>query len=584
MDAIAEIDKATVWATIIEFGSEIDPWFNAKEDKRLLEGLKNTRLQSNEFTEVRMLCRAWVEYFCPVLLGLFGMPRGTAKGGAKTRSKAAAGKAQAKSTKPRDKGSALQEATKVASEAIGSSGDAAASKRASKRHNNRSNPRFAERKFDSGSEDEDEFRSTHDAPVGSVGGHTPIVSEYDDDSVHSLASDHGYHSFRTYVRSGSPAFNAKGSSKAGDNDEEKLLKHISLAEGFARAKATTAEDTNPSKKCTALKSPLREKKETGYSYRNLFSSSDEKEEEEEAAQRMRGGPMVAPFNQGAAINSRGYCPPEESSGTDLFLKILVAPRGHVGGPSSKGVYERALVQKEQLFADNLEAVQCVLLAPHRIPLKDFTTYRKKPENRGRIYLFWGYPWVLPKNCPKWNPCEDMFRLLSRFLNQRDLCARFAHLVNKRMDILKRAASSAHDERGYGVSSTSVPHSGKKPRTTYEGTPLLFPDCDSFGGPLLFGQAETEVPSYEYEYSAPPKRYARPSASPAGPTQGPEVDRLRQRVLVLEIALGLGTGGDAAAQAGNQGELARLAGRLDLFWAGGLEPASAGGPAGLFVRS
>ncbi|KAI9980673.1 hypothetical protein PInf_009984 [Phytophthora infestans] len=48
MDAIAQIDKATVWATTIDFGTEIDPWFIVEEDKRLLEGLENTRLQSNE--------------------------------------------------------------------------------------------------------------------------------------------------------------------------------------------------------------------------------------------------------------------------------------------------------------------------------------------------------------------------------------------------------------------------------------------------------------------------------------------------------------------------------------------------------
>ncbi|KAI9997289.1 hypothetical protein PInf_000729 [Phytophthora infestans] len=56
------------------------------------------------------------------------MPRGTAKSGAKTRSKAAAGKAQAKSTKPHGKGSAFKEATQEVSEAIGFSGDAAVSK------------------------------------------------------------------------------------------------------------------------------------------------------------------------------------------------------------------------------------------------------------------------------------------------------------------------------------------------------------------------------------------------------------------------------------------------------------------------
>ncbi|ETN14570.1 hypothetical protein PPTG_22154 [Phytophthora nicotianae INRA-310] len=47
--------------------------------------------------------------------------------------------------------------------------------------------------------------------------------------------------------------------------------------------------------------------------------------------------------------------------------------------------------KEQLFTDNVDAARCVLLAQHQIPLKDFTTCRKKPENRGGLYPVWGIP-------------------------------------------------------------------------------------------------------------------------------------------------------------------------------------------------
>ncbi|ETK92385.1 hypothetical protein L915_04239 [Phytophthora nicotianae] len=314
-------------------------------------------------------------------------------------------------------------------------------------------------------------------------------------------------------------------------------------------------------------------------------------------------------------------PPEESFGADLLLAELKAPRGFIGDHTSKGASERVLVQKEQLSGDNVEAARCVLLAQHQIPLNDFTTCRKKPENQGGLYPVWGYPWVLPENCPSWGSCEDMFwawvetlkysptelqelredRLLSKILDQRDLRIRFVHLVSKRQlprDIQKRAASSAHDERGYGESSKSVPRSGKKPRTTYEAAAASVPrsrqpsgslpgavqsapmssrsghnPSTSQGsgayraaaapgipvprgcGPLRSGRGGAEVPSYGYEYQTPPGSHSRPSAPPAGPSQGPEVDRLRQRVLVLEIALGLGTGGDAAAKAGNQGVLA-----------------------------
>ncbi|KAI9998256.1 hypothetical protein PInf_002616 [Phytophthora infestans] len=184
------------------------------------------------------------------------------------------------------KGSALPEATQVASEAIVSSGDAAVGQRASKRRSpspsaspdNRPNPRFAEREFDSGSENDAESESTHDAPAGTAEGHSPVPSEHKDDSGLSLASDHRDHSPKMYVRSECPAVKAKGTPKL-----MKPRKRISLAEGLARAKASKAEGANPSKKRTTSISPLREEKETGYSNRNLFGSSDEEDEEEEGA-------------------------------------------------------------------------------------------------------------------------------------------------------------------------------------------------------------------------------------------------------------------------------------------------------------
>ncbi|KAI9990048.1 hypothetical protein PInf_020354 [Phytophthora infestans] len=184
-------------------------------------------------------------------------------------------------TKHRGKGSALQEATKVASEPIGTSGDEAASKRASKRRSpspsvspdNRPNPRFVER----------ESIPRPGASTMFLWGYTPVSSEHDDDSVHSLASDHGDHSPKVHVPSESPAVNAKGSLKAGDDEEEKPLKYISLTEGLARAKIAkvAAKDAKPSQKRTASKSPLCEEKTTNYSYRNLFGSSYEEDQEEE---------------------------------------------------------------------------------------------------------------------------------------------------------------------------------------------------------------------------------------------------------------------------------------------------------------
>ncbi|KAG2762169.1 hypothetical protein PC116_g16524 [Phytophthora cactorum] len=182
------------------------------------------------------------------------------------------------------------------------------------------------------------------------------------------------------------------------------------------------------------------------------------------------------------------------SGVDL----AVAPRGLIGGHTSKGAYERTLVQRNPLFAENIEAARCVLLAPHRIPLKTFTTRRKKPENRGGLHPVWGYPWVCPENCQSWGAADLLFwkwvashsysqgelrelrqdRLLSYILDQRDLRIEFVHLVSKRLlpkTFQKRAASSAQGERGYELyASAPIPRSGKKDRTTHEAAAASVP--------------------------------------------------------------------------------------------------------------
>ncbi|POM66442.1 ATP-binding cassette (ABC) Superfamily, partial [Phytophthora palmivora] len=52
------------------------------------------------------------------------------------------------------------------------------------------------------------------------------------------------------------------------------------------------------------------------------------------------------------------------------------------------------------------AARCVLLAPHRIPLKEFTSLRKKPEGCGGLFLVWGYPRVQPENTTTQTQAED----------------------------------------------------------------------------------------------------------------------------------------------------------------------------------
>ncbi|KAG2966931.1 hypothetical protein PC118_g18877 [Phytophthora cactorum] len=241
----------------------------------------------------------------------------------------------------------------------------------------------------------------------------------------------------------SPADEAMDSSNTRADEDDKprrVHRNLSFSEGRERAQAAkaAAERSKHTKKRHASRSPRREALETEVDpYKDLFASDFDEEEEEgavnepqeisndldrqqedfQAAQRVRGrlttgshspGHDSSPAREGGAPHPRGYWPPEPSSGAELYLEQLVAPCGLIGGHTSKGSYERTLVQRNPLFPENIEADRCVLLAPHRIPLKEFTTHRKKPENRGGLHPVWGYPWVCPENCQSWGAADLLF--------------------------------------------------------------------------------------------------------------------------------------------------------------------------------
>ncbi|KAG3083270.1 hypothetical protein PI124_g18493 [Phytophthora idaei] len=348
--------------------------------------------------------------------------------GAKAHAKSAATKQQTKRSKPRGKGSALQEATEVASKAATSSGDAPADTGASSRRSRSpslpkddgSNPRFAVREHSPGTVAEARAKYDGSHSEEAAGERTPLPREGGRESVHSLGSDDGGHSRM------SPADEAMDSSitRADEDDKpRRVLRNLSFSEGRERAQAAKAavEQSKHTKKRNASRSPRREALETEVDpYKNLFGSDSDEEEEEgavnepqdisndlnrqqedfQAAQRVRGHPTTgyhspghdgSPAREGGAPHPREYWSPEPSSGAELYLEQLVAPRGLIGGHTSKGACERTLVQRNPLFTENIEAARCVLLAPHRIPLKEFTTRRKKPENRGGLYPVCGYP-------------------------------------------------------------------------------------------------------------------------------------------------------------------------------------------------
>ncbi|KAG2862378.1 hypothetical protein PC118_g8984 [Phytophthora cactorum] len=481
----------------------------------------------------------------------------------------------------------------VASKAATSSGDAPADTGASSRRSRSPslpeddgpNPRFAVREHSPGTVAE--ARAKHDGSHSeeAAGERTPLPSEGGRESVHSLGSDHGGHSPM------SPADEAMDSSNTRADEDDKprrILRNLSFSE--------VETEVDPYKNLFASYSDEEEEEGAVNEPQEISNDLDRQQEDFQAAQQVRGRPTTgshspghdgSPALEGGAPHPRGYWPPEPNSGAELYLEQFVAPRGLIGGHTSKGAYERTLVQRNPLFTENIEAARCVLLAPHRIPLKEFTTRRKKPENRGGLHPVWGYPWVCPENCQSWGATDLLFW---------------------KWDFQKRAASSAQGERGYELyASAPIPRSGKKARTTHEaaaasvprsrqpsgsqpgaaqsaptssvsrGIPATSPGAGAFrqgaargrpaprgSGSFHYGQGEVEKPSFDFEYEAPPagrsSRLSAPLATVTQP-QNAEVDHLRQRVLVLEIALGLGTGGDAAAQAGNRGVLAKLEDRL-----------------------
>uniref|UniRef100_H3H855 ATP-binding cassette (ABC) Superfamily n=1 Tax=Phytophthora ramorum TaxID=164328 RepID=H3H855_PHYRM len=591
-------------------------------------------------------------------------------------SKTKPARAKSKSAKPRGKASALGEAVDAASQAIYSPGDASVSASASTRSrrrgspdvppDDRPNPRFVHRDRSPGSPSDLEHCSSPGA-VSHDEGDAPSHKGASEDvsSVHGDLSGDGDNVPKSPADTGSTNASAAGGQMDGDAKAASPAKRLTLGEGLQRARDAKAKEA-ASKKRIASRSPPKGRTRGLDVIKSLFDSSESNSEDEEgqvhvpeevanaldeqqerlqeARMRQRLSPPAPQPTPGGGASGereskhpRGYFPPDENTGSPLFLERLGAPRGLIGGPTSRGAYERDLIQKVDLFTEDIEAARCVLLAPHRMPLKEFTTLRKKGENRGGLHPVWGYPWVQPENTYTVAQAEDLFwrwvglrgysaqeldelkedRLLHRILDQRDLRIRFAHLVSKRklyseMEGLKRRAqSSARNERGYGVhASATVPRpSAKKPRTTYEAVAASVPRSRqpsgsqpgaarsapmssvtrdtlatspragaSFGGAAHGAHAPrgSGFPHYgrggpaeallDYAYDAPPQREA-PRSSARSPDrsvllQQQEIHDLRDRVYTLEIALGLGPGGQAAAQSGKPGSLPLLRGDVD----------------------
>ncbi|KAE8999879.1 hypothetical protein PR002_g18331, partial [Phytophthora rubi] len=335
-------------------------------------------------------------------------------------------------------------------------------------------------------------------------------------------------------------------------------KAASAKAGEASAKKRAAPSSSPRGSSSKLFSDSESENEEGTirEDREVSNDLDEQQQYQAAASASHArqsavATAVRSSSGGGASYPQGYFPPEPGTGAPALLEKLTAPRGLIGGYTSRGSYERALVEKEPLFLGDIEVARCVLLAPHKLTLKEFTTLRKKPEDKGGLHPVWGFHWVKPNENMTWNEVEDLFwryvqrkgysdqeykelredRTLSAILDMRELRIEFAQLVSKRklrpkMDELKQEArAKAREERGRGPAVVSHDH-GYEPEATQPYA----------GGP-------SQVVALQQE----------------------EIRLLRDRVYALEIALGVGLGGEAASRAGQPGAVERLhAGVASLF--------------------
>ncbi|POM70203.1 Hypothetical protein PHPALM_13392, partial [Phytophthora palmivora] len=223
----------------------------------------------------------------------------------------------------------------------------------------------------------------------------------------------------------------------------------------------------------------------------------------------------------------------------MLVEHLKAPRGLNHGHTSRGAYERALVQDEPLFATTLRPLG--VCAVGNTP--NSSRSRKKSEDRGGLFPVWGYLWVQPENTTTQTQAEDLFwrwvslknftvqelkelredRLLSYVLGQRDLRIEFAHLIAKRQlhsvmeGLRQQSKSSAQDERGYGSVNPGTVHrkAAKKPRTT--NAPAVDPKSQQPSG----SQPGAGLP-------APTSSVTRGNPDSVGSLLSDEVRQLRDR--------------------------------------------------------
>ncbi|KAK1928473.1 hypothetical protein P3T76_016038 [Phytophthora citrophthora] len=239
----------------------------------------------------------------------------------------------------------------------------------------------------------------------------------------------------------------------------------------------------------------------------------------------------------------------------------------------------------------------LLPAQHQIPLKEFTSLRKKPETKGGLKPAMCYPWVTMRRGTTLRASSGVEsgydkprdkEQLEGMLQLRGLCVLFADLVGKRqlyhqMEGLRaESQSSSHSVRGYGTRIPVFQHRSAAtiPRTTYDAAAAPLPiileplnrqdtSATSLGAgashrdaapgesaPHGGGGARPEKASLDYSFEPSPTLVtSRPSTGPHDRLVAlvqEEIRLLRGRVSALELALG--DGGQAASAIGQSGVL------------------------------
>ncbi|KAG2830622.1 hypothetical protein PC119_g21270 [Phytophthora cactorum] len=532
------------------------------------------------------------------------MPHVGASRGAKAHAKSAATKQQTKSTKPRGKGSALQEATE----------DDGPNPRFAVREHSPGTVAEARAKHDGSYSEEAAGERT---PLHSEGGRESVHSLGNDhggqspmspadeamDSSNTRADeDEKPHRVLRNLSFSEGRERAQAAKAAAEQSKHTKKRNASRS---PRREALETE-VDPYKNLFASDSDEKEEEGAVNEPQEISNDLDRQQENFQAAQRVTTARLLAKeerhTREGIGLQSLAPVLSSTWSSSLLLVGSLegTPPRvraSHTAPNSSKGIHDSAQEAREPGWPPSRSVYPWVC-----------------PENcqswGAADLLFWKWVASHSYSQEKLRELQQDF-LLSYILDQRDLRIEFVHLVSKRLlpkDFQKREASSAQGERGYELyASAPIPRSGKKARTTHEATAASVPrsrqpsgsqpgaaqsaptssvsrgiPATSSGagafhqgaargrpaprgsGSLHYDRGEVEEPSFDFEYEAPSVGRSSRSIGPLATVTQPqnaEVDRLRQRVLVLEIALGLGTGGDAAAQAGNRGVLANLEDRL-----------------------